>query len=222
MSFWSEARESGFETVCAVDFEGGERTGVVEFGLVFFGAEGIRETRTGLCLPRGSVPGRETETHGLDARALAGSAPFSDHWELFRDTRRAGPLLAHSAQVEDRFLRKQWPTPGNVRDWAQPAGECIGWGPWLDSCALVRAVAPGSSAALRPIVEGWGMAGKLDDLAARHCPAGRRRWHAALYDALASALVFLRLVEARPDWSLRRLFRLSAGLGEANEQSEMF
>lgn len=217
--FWREAKAAGMGPVCAVDFEGSDRTGVVEFGTVLIGPEGILDAATSLCRPRSAVSGRETETHGLDDESLAGTEPFAAHWERFRDLRRTGPLLAHAAAVEDRFLRRQWPTPGEAPDWSQAPATGIGWGPWLDSCALVRSIAPGGSAALRPVVEAWGLAPELEALAERFCPAARRRWHAALYDSLASALIFLRILEERAGWPLRRFFRESAGDRAEGEQT---
>jgi DNA polymerase-3 subunit epsilon len=35
--------------------------------------------------------------------------------------------------------------------------------------------------------------GQLDSLAERHCPSQRRKYHCALYDALASALILRTL-----------------------------
>jgi DNA polymerase-3 subunit epsilon len=52
---------------------------------------------------------------------------------------------------------------------------------------------------------------ELDALAAIHCPPDRRRYHAALYDALAGSLLLAGLA-SRPDFSdltLMQLFTLS-------------
>ena len=43
-----------------------------------------------------------------------------------------------------------------------------------------------------------GLQAELGALAAGHCPAGRRQYHAALYDALAGALL-LRAFLQRPE-----------------------
>ena len=43
------------------------------------------------------------------------------------------------------------------------------------------------------VVVVFGLQGQLDELAERHCPPDRRRYHAALYDALAGALLLTRL-----------------------------
>ncbi|WP_185694703.1 3'-5' exonuclease [Puniceicoccus vermicola] len=221
--FWNEAHAAGFESVYAMDFEGGDRTGVVEYGVVEITAEGIRQTWTGLCGPASVVPAWESDTHGLYQEDLTGKPPFSDFWELFRDLRRSGPFLAHSAQVEDRFLRRQWRTPGEVTDWSFAGRSVIEWGPWLDSCGLFRTLRPGGSASLGDLVAAEGLVEPLDGLAVDRCPEKRACWHAALYDSMASALLFERVVAEKPDWSLGRMFRESQGRGEAPaEQIDLF
>lgn len=220
--FWKEAGQAGFKTVCALDFEGSARTGVVEYGWVAFGSEGILESGTALCRPQRPVSWKETETHGLRSEDLGDTVPFSDFWTEFRDLRRRSPFLAHSAAVEDRFLRRQWPTAGDVPDWSAMPSRVFGWGPWLDSCSLVRTVISGGSASLRSVVEGWGLLDDLETLAVAHCPERRRGWHAALFDSLASALIFQRVLEARPGWGIRRVFAESRSKGGEGEQEELF
>ena len=222
--FWEEARLSGFDTVFAVDFEGSDRTGVVEYGIVSLTADGLGQAYTGLCAPISSVvPDRDRKTHGLGSRELANQSPFADQWELFRGLRGRGPFLAHSAQVEDRFLRRQWRTPGSVPDWSSPGEEGIEWGPWLDSCELFRSFQTEGGAGLRQLIEREGLAEALDEFGANHCPPERNKWHAALYDSAASALLFQRLLSICPDWSLGRVFRESGrGSGGAAEQTGLW
>lgn len=205
-----------------MDFEGGDRTGVVEYGVVALGADGVGEAWTGLCAPAAEIPARDADTHGLTGRDLAGSEPFAARWDLFRDLRRQGPFLAHSADVEDRFLRRQWRTPGEVPDWSDPPAAGADWGPWLDSRGLARAVRPRESAALGDLIDAWELGPELAECAERHCPPARRRRHAALFDALACALAFRVVLEARPDWGLRRVFRESRGGSEISEQAWFF
>lgn len=208
--FWREAGEVGFDTVYALDFEGSRESGVVEFGIVGIGRDGIREAHTGWCAPLGQLDWRERITHGLSEERLANFPPFAVEWERFRAARAAGPFLAHAAAVEDRFLRRQWPTPGMMPDWSGAGTRVAEWGPWLDTCALFRGLAPDrESAALAPLVEAENLGEALGGQAARFCPPERARWHAALYDALACALLFLRALEARPEWTLWRWFRQS-------------
>lgn len=205
-----------------MDFEGGDRTGVVEYGVVELTAEGIRNCWTGLCSPISVVPRMESDTHGLYDYDLAGQPPFDDFWPLFRDLRRKGPFLAHSAQVEDRFLRRQWRTPGETMDWSSGANVGFQWGPWIDSCGIFRSIRPDGDAGLGALIEEEELKRNLDDIASSVCPENRSCWHAALYDTLACALLFDRALQYRPKWSLRRIFRESRGFGESPaEQTEL-
>jgi DNA polymerase-3 subunit epsilon len=49
------------------------------------------------------------------------------------------------------------------------------------------------SGRLESLVVACGLQPELDALAAPHCPAGRGHYHAALYDALAGALLLASL-----------------------------
>jgi DNA polymerase-3 subunit epsilon len=48
---------------------------------------------------------------------------------------------------------------------------------------------------LEALVTALGLQARLDALALEHCPPDRRRYHAALYDALAGALLLTVLAE---------------------------
>jgi len=209
--FWSEARERGFSSVYAVDFEGSSRSGVVEYGVVEFGPEGIAGAWTALCTPRSPLTAIESQTHGLGDKDFAQTEPFAHHWELFKNIRSKGPLLAHAAGVEDRFLSREWPSPGEVPDWLQSKVVCNWeWGPWLDSLALSRKGSPqADSHSLAIAVERAELSEAMSETALRICPESRRKWHAALYDALASALLFLQATWKTPDWGLWR-FRVES------------
>ena len=63
------------------------------------------------------------------------------------------------------------------------------------------------------------LGGRLDALAAQHCPPKRRRFHCALYDALAAALVLRALcaLEGRSQASLAQLVRDSVSAPAAND-----
>ncbi|MGC4072314.1 MAG: hypothetical protein QM760_07325 [Nibricoccus sp.] len=53
---------------------------------------------------------------------------------------------------------------------------------------------------LAELVAMFGLQAELDALAAEHCSKDRRKYHAALYDALAAALLLLALGR-QPDFS---------------------
>jgi DNA polymerase-3 subunit epsilon len=68
------------------------------------------------------------------------------------------------------------------------------WGPWIDSARIYAQLYPGlESGRLESLVGACAVQAELDRLAAAHCPAGRARYHAALYDALAGALLLASL-----------------------------
>ena len=70
------------------------------------------------------------------------------------------------------------------------------WGPWIDTGRLYPQFYPNlDSAKLEDLVCGLVLQTALDEAALRWCPPARRRYHAALYDALAGALLLARLAK---------------------------
>jgi DNA polymerase-3 subunit epsilon len=127
------------------------------------------------------------------------------------------------------LIKSVWPYARSARDFSREDGACTPeWGPWIDTGRLYpQARAGGGVAKLGELVAAEGLQAKLDELAMEFCPAERRRYHAALYDALAGALLLVRLAET-PGWgdkSLRWLFEhstLDAGRREGLRQGEFF
>jgi DNA polymerase III epsilon subunit-like protein len=178
------------QTVYFIDFEGGVASGVLEYGVVTICGGRVTETLTRLCAPIGRVRPEDTEIHGLEGDELARFEPFSSDWGLFADLREKGPLAAHYAGAENSLLKATWPYPRNSPDFARPGSRVIDWGPWIDSARIYSQLYPSlESGRLEAVVAACGLQGELDDLAAAHCPAGRRKYHAALYDAIAGALL---------------------------------
>lgn len=195
-----------------LDFEGGPRTGVVEFGAVTLLGGRVAGFLTGRCAPRADVPAEETRCHGLAAADLRGERPFESRWPDFLSLRSAGLLAAHQASVEARLLAATWPHPSAVPAVAEVAEARAEWGPWVDTLALARLRRPGlGDYALQPLVDRLGLAARLEAEARSLCPEGRRRYHAAGFDALAAALVLLAL--APPGERLGRLLADSAPAG---------
>lgn len=173
-----------------VDFEGNRTSGVLELGVVTLQRGEVVETRTRLCAPIGEVRRADTEVHGLRADQLAGTMPFADEWEYFAGLRERGPLAAHYAGVENGLLKSVWPYPRNSPDFARPGQRVFDWGPWVDTARIYAQLYPNlESGRLESLVQVAGLAHRLDELAGRFCPAHRRHYHAALYDALAGALL---------------------------------
>lgn len=195
-----------------VDFEGGAASGILEFGVACVQGGRIGETHTGLCAATGPIRPEDSAVHGLTAAAVEGRTPFAAEWERFAGFRETGPLAAHFAGVENGLLKSVWPYPRNSPDFARPGARVIEWGPWVDTARLYGQLYPSlPSARLEELVGACGLQARLEAAAAISCPPGRRHYHAALYDALAGALLLARLAEepAVAGLSIRQLLALS-------------
>lgn len=212
--------------IWVIDFEGNRRCGIVEYGLVGLQGGRVVVAHTRVCRPRQPLDPREARLTGLIGSAIPERAgAFDQEWNLFRNARRSGPFAAHHATVEDNLLRDAWPVPGEVPDFSRPGSPVSSsWGPWLDSRVLALHAFPDlPDYSLGAVVVGLGLQSALDDLARKHCPQQRRSYHAALYDALASALILVRAAESLgvPVAEAVRLFRVMRH-GESPEQTRFF
>jgi len=178
------------QPVFFIDFEGSIASGVLEYGVVTLVGGRVTGALTRLCAPTGRVRAEDTQIHGLREESLARCEPFSSDWGLFAGLRERGPLAAHYAGAENSLLKATWPYPRSSPDYARPGGRVIDWGPWIDSARIYSQLYPGiESGRLESLVAACGLQAEVDALALVHCPPGRRRYHAALYDALAGALL---------------------------------
>lgn len=204
-----------------IDFEGARGCGILEYGVATVLGGGIVSTATRLCRAKGRVRAEDTEVHGIRAEDTDAAAPFSDDWELFAGMRARGPLAAHFASTEDSLIRGAWPYARVSPDFSRPGDSTAGWGPWIDTGRIVPGCLTGlRSARLEDLVADCGVQAELDELAQRHCPAGRARYHAALYDAMAAALLLVALGR-RPEFAkmtLPWLFAHSVMSGEARDE----
>jgi DNA polymerase III epsilon subunit-like protein len=211
-----------------IDFEGGRQSGILEFGVVTLQGGSIAATHTRRCAATGRIPPEDTAVHGFRAEDLAGEAPFAGEWEYFAGLRERGPLAAHFAGVENGLLKSVWPYPRTAPDFAQPGRNAGEWGPWIDTGRLYPQFFPQfGSGKLEQLVTVCTLQAELDALAARHCPADRRCYHAALYDALAGALLLLGLLR-RPEFTsatipwLLQMSTLDADKRGAMQQPDLF
>src|SRR5258708_36441633 len=181
-----------------IDFEGKAASGIIEFGAVTLRDGAVAETRTRLCRALGRVAPEDTAVHGLTEAALQAMAPFKDEWEYFAGLREGGPLAAHFAHAENFLLKGAWAYPRSVPDFARPSKTTTEWGPWIDTGRLYPQFFPQlGDGKLEQLVAACGLQAELDALAAPHCPAGQRHYHAALYDALGGALLLQALLKRR-------------------------
>lgn len=191
---WSVANSWTEQIIHFVDFEGSVASGILEYGVVTMRGGAVLETRTRLCRATGRVRPEDASVHGIEAAATAGCAPFGEDFGLFTGWRETGPLAAHFANAENTLIKSVWPYPRTSPDFARPGAGTTEWGPWIDTGRLYPQFYPTlASAKLGELVATFGLQARLDGLAAEHCPAERRFYHAALYDALAGALLLGRL-----------------------------
>jgi DNA polymerase III epsilon subunit-like protein len=216
------------QPVFFLDFEGSRASGILEFGVVEVHRAAVVSARTRLCRATGEVRPEDAAVHGLQAETVAAHAPFADEWHYFSSLRELGPLAAHYAGVENGLLKSVWPYPRSVPDFARPGARIVDWGPWIDTAPLYAQLLPRfESGRLEALVAAAGLQAELDVLAAVHCPPARRRYHAALYDALAGALLLIALardpqVAALSMMQLLALSTLDPRKRDALQQSELF
>jgi len=200
------------QPVFFLDFEGSLASGILEYGVVTLAGGRIVAAETRLCRAVGRVRPEDAAVHGLREDDLAAYAPFASDWEYFAALRERGPLAAHYAGVENALLKSVWPYPRMSPDFARPGDQVAEWGPWIDTARLFAQIFSRlPSGRLENLIVDCGLQTELDALAAAHCPPERRRYHAALYDALAGAQLLARLAAepAMADKSMGWLLAMS-------------
>ena len=213
-----------------IDFEGSAQTGVLEWGIVSIRGEDLLEAKTRLCGTYYSIDAIDSQQHGITSELVEECPNFAYDFDLFAQLRKSGPLCAHNASVEDRFLKNTWSHTRQSPDFSNPKEHHLltSWGPWLDTLSIYRHLYPDiESYRLNALIQLFDLEDKLMQLANLYCPAERIRYHCALYDSLASALLLQRLfsLEELKGISLFQLFTLSASSASVfNErrQQELF
>jgi DNA polymerase III epsilon subunit-like protein len=211
-----------------IDFEGNTTSGILEFGVVTLRGGAIAATRTRLCAAAGPVAPADTAVHGLRAEAVAAEDPFTVEWEYFAALRSGGPLAAHFAAVENSLLKSVWAYPRSAPDFARPGKTTTEWGPWIDTGRLYPQFFPQlGDGKLEELITACGLQAELDRRAGGFCPPGRRHYHAALFDALAGALLLQSFLQ-RPECAaatlpwLLQMSTLDGGRRGALQQGDLF
>ena len=228
-SLWGVGNAWPEHLIHFVDFEGSTVSGILEYGVVSLRGGEIVAARGRICRAVGRVRAEDAALHGLDVASTEAYAPFADDFEVFAGLRESGPLAAHFANAENTLLKSVWPYARNSPDFSRnDVAPVPTWGPWIDTGRLYpQALGAGAPAKLGEIIAAEGLQAQLDSLALTVCPPERRRYHAALYDALAGALILTRLA-VLPGWgdkSLRWLLEqstLDAVRRENLRQEELF
>ncbi|HQU09362.1 MAG: hypothetical protein B7X06_02830 [Verrucomicrobia bacterium 21-51-4] len=194
-------RASLTHPIHVIDFEGSPVSGIVEFGIATLENGRITHSHSRLCRALNSIPWEETLVHGISTDETLTEPPFSAEWERFSGLRQTGPLSAHNARFEDMLLSSTWQLTQLSPNFIDPRKPLSTWGPWLDTCALYRRLYPSApSHKLGSLIELFDLQDELDEVAREHCPPARRVYHAALYDAIAAALLIVRLLRC-PEFS---------------------
>lgn len=185
-----------------IDFEGNFTSGILEYGVVTLRDGRISSVDTRLCGTMGRLRSSDTALHGIAENDVKRCAPFSEDFEKFAQLRESGPLAAHYAHAENSLIKSVWPYPRLSRDFSRPApATALDWGPWVDTGRLYAQLFPSlNSGKLEELVSVFQLGAELRELAAQHCPPNRRDFHAALFDALAAALLLLHLGQ-RPEFA---------------------
>lgn len=173
-----------------IDFEGGPQCGIVEFGVVTLKGFSIESVATRICRPKMAISKREQAVHGIGTSEASTERPFQEEWDRFAELRETGPLSAHFASAENSMLKSVFPYPRKSPSWVDENRFVANWGPWLDTGVLYRKIGDdGDSLNLEKLIHRYGLQDDLDALGSAHCPVGRQKYHCALFDALASALL---------------------------------
>lgn len=115
------------------------------------------------------------KVHGITPDDLTDAPSLVSLWPELKSRIEGAAVVAHGKGTEKRFLRA---FPGHP------------FGPWIDTLLLARAAWPElPSHALGDLCQHLGLTESIDQL----CPD--RRWHDALYDAIASLVILEHIID---------------------------
>ena len=136
--------------------------------------EGLGESLCSFLSTDQKITWSSRRVHGISDQDLAGAPSLLSLWPEIRRFLADRVVVAHGHGTEKRFLRA---FPGHS------------FGPWIDTLSLARAAWPDlPSFALGALCEQFDLVPRLDEI------HPGRRWHDALYDASASALLLDHLI----------------------------
>jgi len=163
----------------AIDFESaGTAPGLtdepVQVAIVHWQDNAPRVALNSHLRPTRPVTWAAQQVHGISDDQLSGAPRLVDLWPSIKSSLEERWVVAHGAATEKRFLR---------------VFPFHGFGPWVDTLALTRAVYPSlPSHALGDAVTSLGL---LD-----HIKFPGFRWHDAASDAIASLVLLQHLIKA--------------------------
>lgn len=171
----------GETAFAALDFESaGVRKGGTDVPVQI----GIAQMRNGIIAPEQffvshlstdqPITWSAQKVHGIRAEDLRDAPDFLTLWPEVKARLGGRWLVAHGAATEKRFLR---------------AYPFHGFGPWIDTLKLARAVWPDlPSFALGDLIHATGLEDELRAI----CP--ETRWHDALFDSVATLVLLRRMI----------------------------
>lgn len=184
--------------IYAVDFEGAKSIGIVEFGIAGISGGEIFFSETKICAPKKPIDFKTRKITGITDALAAQNPPFEAHCEMFSRLRQNGIFAAHNFHTEDSLLRHYMPSAGRVKNFFT-GKDTLSWSPWIDSRIIARRIFKVKSEKLSDAVSEIGLNSELEFYAEKICPKTRQKWHCALYDALASALIIKRAIREVSD-----------------------
>lgn len=178
----------------AIDFEGSLTTGILEYGVVEISSkQGICAVQTHLCKNRREIPEEERNCHGISANQLDQCLDFSAYLPQFMAWRSQNLFCSHNAIFEDSLLTYYCPVVFQAKTYLNYEKRC--WGPWLDTYNLYRRCFPNRDNTLQTLIKMHHLEQLLFDLGKKLCPHTRNKFHCALFDALACALLLLNFIK---------------------------
>lgn len=162
--------------LAAIDFEGsgsspGHSDEAVQVGIALLlpGEDSPTQLFRSYIHAEGRVTLAASSVHRISERDLQGAPPLAVLWPEIKKRLAGAVVLAHGAGTEKRFLR---------------AFPFHGFGPWLDTLSLSRALLPAlADHSLTSVAE------ELDVVSNVRAVCPQLDWHDALFDAVASLLV---------------------------------
>ena len=119
------------------------------------------------------------KVHGITDEDLIGAPPLLQLWPEINSRLRDRCILAHGSGTEKRFLR---------------AFPMHGFRTWVDTLSVAHAAYPEiGDHSLGSLCDALNLSAEVDDL----CPS--RRWHDALYDAIASLVLLRKILRESPE-----------------------
>ncbi len=178
--------------IFAIDFEGSKQIGIVEYGIAEIQNGEIVACSTRICAPKKNISQSDAKFFDITTEQANKFAPFEDDLELFCDMRKHGIFAAHNATAEDTMLRAACPVPPIVEN-PLTNRECASWSPYIDTCVLAKKLFKLKSAKLSDVISALELNDALEQTAQKYCPNERKKYHCALYDAIASALILVKI-----------------------------